>query len=238
MGAASAVYVCAVLLALALFAGDAGAKSFGGGSSRSSFGGSSFGSSKPSSGGSSWFSSSKPTTTPTVATSNSAPVKANSIDNKLAQQSATAGKTYTTKADAETAYRQKLTTQSTYTSSTPPATRPDYVPQNVNVGGHSTTVIYHSYPSGGYGYGYYDPMTHLFVNLAATQMLINANRQAEMNQMYATQQAQQAQQAQQNDAYYNQPVPVTTTSSSNVFLYLLLLILGIITVIFLVRFFF
>ena len=52
-------------------------------------------------------------------------------------------------------------------------------------------------------------MSHAFIALAATQMIINSNRQAELDRMYANQLAQQNMIAQQNayDAQQNAYVP-------------------------------
>lgn len=169
-------------------------------------------------------------TTPTTNTPNSKAT--NSIDAKLAKNTAVSGKSFTSKADAESAYRAKLTSQNTYTSSKAPSVRPSYVPQSVNVGGRSTTVIYHSLPSGGYGYGYYDPMTHLFVSLAATHMILDAHRQAEIDNMYY--QDMQLRQAQMRQAQLaNQPVVVTqpaTTSSGHWWIWVMVII-GVVLII-------
>jgi hypothetical protein len=259
-----------LLLALLVFAGEAGAKSRSGGSFKSS----SFKStpSTPSK-SSSWFGSkstpssfkSTPTSTPQVqkapVTPPSAPVQVNksqsssfktttavgavvatattpttntpkttnAIDAKLAKNTSVGGKTFATKSDAESAYRTKLASQNTYTSSREPSTRPNYVPRNVSVGGRNVNVVYHQYGSG-YGYGYYDPMTHAFVALAATQMMVNASRQAEIDEMYYREaRLHEAQMRQAQLA--SQPVvvqqPVHQSSSSNVVLWIIIGILVI-----------
>jgi hypothetical protein len=256
-----------LLLALLVFAGEAGAKSRSGGSFKSS----SFKSTPSKS--SSWFgskstpSSFKSTPTPQVqkapVTPPSAPVQVNksqsssfktttavgavvatattptpttntpkttnAIDAKLAKNTSVGGKTFATKSDAESAYRTKLASQNTYTSSREPSTRPNYVPRNVSVGGRNVNVVYHQYGSG-YGYGYYDPMTHAFVALAATQMMVNASHQAEIDAMYYREaRLHEAQMRQAQLA--SQPVvvqqPVHQSSSSNVVLWIIIGILVI-----------
>lgn len=87
----------------------------------------------------------------------------------------TAASKYTSKKQAELAYRQSLISKNKYTSATPPSTRPTYVPSSVTVSGRPTTVIYHSVPGGGYGYGYMDPLTHAFVTLAVADMIMDAH---------------------------------------------------------------
>lgn len=143
----------------------------------------------PSTATSSSFSSSKPSgfvaagavTAATVGTAHA--VTGN--DAKIAQNTATSGKTYATKADADAAYRAKLA-KTTYNTATAPATRPTYIPQRVHVGSSDVDVVYSRRSDGSYGYGYYDPTTHMFLTLAATQMVINAQHQAEIDRMYAT----------------------------------------------------
>lgn len=162
----------------------------------------------------------------TTATTNT-PKTTNTIDAKLAKNTSVGGKTFATKSDAESAYRTKLASQNTYTSSREPATRPNYVPSNVSVGGRNINVVYHQTGSG-YGYGYYDPMTHAFVALAATQMMVNASHQAEIDAMYyreARIREAQIQQAQLT----SQPVvvhqPTHQPSSSNIVLWIIIGIL-------------
>jgi len=119
-------------------------------------------------------------TTATTPATSTTPKTA--LDQKLAKKNALlsqnneAGKKYGTKAAAETAYRQKMASQNTYTSSTPPATRPDYIPQTVSTGGRNVNVTYHALPGGGYGYGYMDPMTNAFVTLTTAHMIADAAR--------------------------------------------------------------
>ncbi len=119
-------------------------------------------------------------TTATTPATSTTPKTA--LDQKLAKKNALlsqnneAGKKYGTKAAAETAYRQKMASQNTYTSSTPPATRPDYIPQTVSTGGRNVNVTYHALPGGGYGYGYMDPMTNVFVTLTTAHMIADAAR--------------------------------------------------------------
>lgn len=156
-------------------------------------------------------------TTPTTITTNT-PKTTNTIDAKLAKNTSVSGKTFASKSDAESAYRTKLASQNTYTSSREPATRPNYVPNNVSVGGRNVNVVYHQTGSG-YGYGYYDPMTHAFIALAATQMMVNASHQAEIDAMYYREvrireaQIQQAQLASQ-PVVVHQPTHQPSSSSS------------------------
>jgi hypothetical protein len=93
----------------------------------------------------------------------------------MAQKNNDAAKKYGSKQAATQAYSQKLASQNKYSSPTPPSQRPTYVPSTTNVGGKPVNVTYNRYPGGGYGYGYYDPMTHAFIALAATQMIVSAS---------------------------------------------------------------
>jgi hypothetical protein len=111
-----------------------------------------------------------------------------------------------TKAQADEAYRQSLVVKTQYTSATPPATKPDYVPNDIQVSGHPVHVTYNHYSSGGYGYGYYDPTSHLFVTLAATHMILNAQREAELDHMYNQQIAAQQYQQQEQPQIVQQPI--------------------------------
>lgn len=203
------VTILALLLMFASVDAKFGGGSFSGGGSRS------FSSSRPSTS----FSSSKPSASPSFSTnkttSSFGATKSNAVDSKMAQGSATAGRGFTSKADAESAYRSKLVTQSTYTSPTPPAMQPSYVPHTVVNNGHTVNVIYHQMPGGGYGYGYYNPMTNAFVALAATEMVLDAQRQSEVNAMYAQQLRQDANQ-------YQQPPP--QDDDSNVWIVVLMVI--------------
>lgn len=67
---------------------------------------------------------------------------------------------------------QKLASQNQYKSSTPPPSRPEYVPQNVTVGGSSVPTTYGMLPGGYYGYGYMDPVTGSMMALAAHDMMV------------------------------------------------------------------
>lgn len=204
-----------LILALLCFSIEANAK-FGGGS----FGGGSRSfSSRPITS----FSSSKPSALPSFSTSKTTSsfgaTKSNAVDSKMAQGSATAGRGFQSKADAESAYRSKLATQSTYTSPTHPTVQPSYVPHTVVNNGHTVNVIYHQMPGGGYGYGYYNTMTNAFVALAATEMVLDAQRQSEVNAMYAQQLRQEANQ-------YPQPPP--QDDESNVWIIVLMSIVVIV----------
>ena len=101
-------------------------------------------------------------------------VSTNAIDTKVAKSTAITAPAYKTKAEAETAYRTNLASSNKYSTATPPATRPANIPEKVTVGGSNVTVVYNQMPGGGYGYGYTDPMTHMFVSLAATHMMVDA----------------------------------------------------------------
>jgi hypothetical protein len=172
-----------------------------------------------------------------VATTPTTSKTPNAIDSKLSKNTATTGKTFTSKADAESAYRSKLASQNTFTTSKAPSTRPEYIPQTVSSGGRTVNVVYHSVPGGGYGYGYYDPMTHMFMTLAATQMIMNASHQAEIDRMYYEQQMIEQQQRQlahqqlvaaQQQQRMNQPVQ---TDSGHGMLFYILVIGAVIVVI-------
>lgn len=135
------------------------------------------------------------------------------VDARTAQATATAGKTYASKADAEAAYKAKLAADAPkYTSPSAPATRPSYVPQSVNYGGHPVNVTYNHYGSGGYGYGYYDPTTHMFMALVAADLVLDAQRNAEVNGTYQQQEMLRQQQAAQLRAEAAQPVPVAAAA--------------------------
>jgi hypothetical protein len=99
--------------------------------------------------------SATPVATPAVQ------AKTSAVDAQLAKNTATTGRTMQTKAQADDAYRQSLVAKTQYTSAAPPTTKPDYVPNDVQVSGHPVHVTYNHYSSGGYGYGYYDPTSHL-----------------------------------------------------------------------------
>lgn len=83
-------------------------------------------------------------------------------------------KRFKTKKEAEAAARKSLAKKNSYTSSKPPAKRPDYVPRNVTRNGRSYDVNYYPMPGGGYGYGYRDPTTGLIVSLLAADMIMDA----------------------------------------------------------------
>lgn len=105
-------------------------------------------------------------------------VSKNKMDRKqtkaMKSKNAAAGKKYGNKANAAKAYKADMAKKHTqYRSSTPPKTRPASVPQSVNVGGASRNVTYVSLGGGMYGYGYMDPVTSMYVALAANQMVAN-----------------------------------------------------------------
>jgi hypothetical protein len=91
----------------------------------------------------------------------------------IASQNNVAAKTYGSKANAEKAFRDKLSASNDYTSPTPPAVRPTNIPQTVVINNTSVSSSYGMLPGGHYGYGYYDPMTHVMVALAANQMMVD-----------------------------------------------------------------
>jgi hypothetical protein len=116
--------------------------------------------------------------TPTQSfTSKPKAVSNNSIDKKqakaIASQNNNAAKTYGSKANAEKAFREKLSTSNKYTSPTPPAVRPANIPQTIVINNTSVSPSYGMLPGGHYGYGYYDPMTNMMVALAANQMMVD-----------------------------------------------------------------
>jgi hypothetical protein len=97
----------------------------------------------------------------------------------MATQNKVAATKYGSKATAEKAFREKMATSNSYTSATPPATRPTSVPQSITVNNTSINTSYDRLPGGGYGYGYYDPTSHLFMALAVNQMIVNDAMMAE-----------------------------------------------------------
>lgn len=118
-------------------------------------------------------------TTSTTSTKPKA-VATTAMDKKLAKKYSASDKIaaqkYKSKSEATAAYQQKMASSNKYTTSTPPPTRPEYIPQSVTTGGRSVNVVYHTLPSGGYGYGYYDPVTSAFVGLTASHMIMDAHR--------------------------------------------------------------
>lgn len=104
-------------------------------------------------------------------------VSTNRIDKKrqkaLAAKDKTAFRKYSSKTEAQKAYRKKMIQKNRYESPTPPDKRPEYIPQNVTINNSQTQVSYGQLPGGGYGYGYQDPMTNTFTALAAYHILTN-----------------------------------------------------------------
>jgi hypothetical protein len=97
----------------------------------------------------------------------------------MASQNKTAAATYGSKSKAEQAFREKMAASNSYNTSTPPAVRPATVPQSVTINNTSINTSYDRLPNGGYAYGYTDPTTHLFIALAASQMMVNSSVMAE-----------------------------------------------------------
>jgi hypothetical protein len=91
----------------------------------------------------------------------------------IASQNNVAAKTYGSKANAEKAFRDKLSASNQYNTSTPPAVQPTNIPRTIIINNTSVPSSYGMLPGGHYGYGYYDPMTHVMVALAANQMMVN-----------------------------------------------------------------
>ena len=110
----------------------------------------------------------------TTTTQKPKAVSPTAVDKKqqkmLAAKDQTAAKKYSTKAAAENDYKASLAKQSTYTSPTPPAQKPSYIP---DVTSNGRPVTYNVYPDGRYGYGYMDPTTMLFVALAADHYVVD-----------------------------------------------------------------
>jgi hypothetical protein len=110
-------------------------------------------------------------------------VATNKIDKKkskaMASRNKEASKKYGTKANAEKAYREKLLSSNKYNSSTPPSKRPDHIPQSITINNNSVNTSYGMFPGGGYGYGYYDPISNMFTTLAIHQMIVNDARMME-----------------------------------------------------------
>lgn len=177
----------AVLLTFLVADTFAKSRSSGGfGGSRSSYKSTpskSYSTHKPKKSTSSW-SSKKSTTKPsyksksTTTTSTTKPkaVSTNKLDAKQTKKvtSSTTTKRYTSKKEAEAAARKELASKNTYTSSTPPPTRPSYVPQTVTRNGRTYETDYYRLPNGSYGYGYRDPTTGLIVSLLAADMIMDA----------------------------------------------------------------
>jgi hypothetical protein len=91
----------------------------------------------------------------------------------IASQNNVAAKTYGSKANAEKAFRDKLSASNQYNSPTPPAVQPASIPRTIVINNTSVSSSYGMLPGGHYGYGYYDPMTHMMVALAANQMMVD-----------------------------------------------------------------
>lgn len=109
-------------------------------------------------------------------TSKSKAISKNKLDAKQTKKvtSSNNAKRYTSKKEAETAARKELASKNSYTSSTPPSTRPEYVPKTVSRNGRNYDVDYYRMPNGSYGYGYRDPSTGLIVSLLAADMMMDA----------------------------------------------------------------
>lgn len=86
-----------------------------------------------------------------------------------------AAKKYGNKANATKTYKTDMAKKHTsYKSATPPSTRPASIPQTVVINnGPSMAIGYHPFGGGYYGYGYMDPVTNMYVRLAAAQMIAN-----------------------------------------------------------------
>lgn len=141
-------------------------------------------------------------------------VSANKLDKQRQKQMVSkdkaAFKKYSNKKQAKSAYQKKMASSNKYTNATPPASRPKNIPQNVNAGGRSVNVTYNVLPGGGYGYGYMDPMSGMFMAVAAHHMIVNASmmRSAGYGQWDAS----------------GRPVVVRSASNSVAFIVLLFLV--------------
>ncbi len=186
-----------MLIAITMFTGLLEARR---GSSRSSSSRSSFSSSKKT--GSSWGSKKKAYVSPTKKKAYVSPTKSYGsnkkitksavkksnfsvqkdakqqkrmkLNKKYAQKDKAAKAKYKDKKAATKTYKSDLAKKNNYTSSTPPKERPKHIPSTVKTStGKTVNVTYNNYGSGGYGYGYYNS-TGLFVQLAATAMIVDA----------------------------------------------------------------
>jgi hypothetical protein len=92
-----------------------------------------------------------------------------------AQSNKAAVKKYKSKAEAEQACRQKLASSNSYASPTPPAVTPSHVPKTIIINNNPAPTSYGAFPGGGYGYGYYNPITNAFVALAVADMIVDHN---------------------------------------------------------------
>ena len=97
----------------------------------------------------------KVTSSPKEQKSKAAFQKSGKFNRALAKKNASAASKYGNKSAATNAYKQKLESQNKYTSSTPPSTRPTYIPNTFLVGGTSYSPIYGMH-GGSYMYGYHD----------------------------------------------------------------------------------
>jgi len=115
--------------------------------------------------------------TTTTKTEKPKAVKTSAVTKQKAKAMASTNKAaaakYGTKANAEKAYREKIAASNKYNSPTPPATRPDNIPQSITINNMSVRPDYGMLPGGYYGYGYMDPVTHMMVALTAHQMIVN-----------------------------------------------------------------
>lgn len=137
------------------------------------------------------------TTTPPKATATSATSQA------MAKQSALGAKTYTSRAQAEAAFKTQQASKYTNSFKTEPVTRPEYIPGSISRGGTPYNVTYHN---GGYGYydnGRWSPLD-LAMYMVVTDAMLNHNGYGVSSQNAALQQQnaflaqQNAQLAQQN----------------------------------------
>ena len=206
------VLVCGLLL---LNTGDLFARGSSSSVSRSSSSSrpsSSFSSSSSRSSSSSIFSSkpAAPKPAPVTKISTPAPVPApapvvkptavapSALTASMQKQDAMGTKTYSSQAQAQTAFNNKFTSE--------PVARPSYIPNDVVRGTVHYHVVYHSGC-----YGYYDP-TGIWIALAATDAIRNAQNQelADQNQALAVQNqalaAQNQALAQGQPIVQNQPI--------------------------------
>lgn len=94
----------------------------------------------------------------------------------MAKRKGTQGTVYRSRSEAEAVYRENLKTQ----WDKEPASRPDYVPRTINVGGRNQDLVFHNGQ-----YGYYGP-NKTWIALSAANMLMSGALLAQRGFYYGT----------------------------------------------------
>jgi len=95
------------------------------------------------------------------------------LNKKMAKTDKAAAAKYGNRKNAKKAYSKDLAKKNSYKSKTPPAKRPDHIPQNVTINNVNVGTSYGMLPGGMYGYGYMDPVSNMFMALSAHHMMVD-----------------------------------------------------------------